>query len=288
MSLAALIAWSVRARHLVIAVTLLLALAGGAALRHTPLDALPNVAEPQVIVRTAYPGRTPEQVERDVGYPLATALSAVPGVTAVRYVSPSDARREVVADKTEASLAALPAEAFPASLEIELGNAVSEVQVASMTEKLAKIGPVESIETYQRYTDKLKSLLHAGVAASLVLALVVLAAVVSVVASTVRLAMQRRKIEIEVLHLVGATEQYVRRPFVVEGCVQGAAGAAAAVLLLSIMYLVVREHVADVLRVMIGVPPTFLPWYAIAGLVMLGAAIGAVASHFSLKRMVTV
>lgn len=219
---------------------------------------------------------------------LRKALEQTPGVTAVRYVSPSDARREVVADKTEASLAALPAEAFPASLEIELGNAVSEVQVASMTEKLAKIGPVESIETYQRYTDKLKSLLHAGVAASLVLALVVLAAVVSVVASTVRLAMQRRKIEIEVLHLVGATEQYVRRPFVVEGCVQGAAGAAAAVLLLSIMYLVVREHVADVLRVMIGVPPTFLPWYAIAGLVMLGAAIGAVASHFSLKRMVTV
>lgn len=87
MSLAALIAWSVRARHLVIAVTLLLALAGGAALRHTPLDALPNVAEPQVIVRTAYPGRTPEQVERDVGYPLATVLSAVPGVTAVRGVS---------------------------------------------------------------------------------------------------------------------------------------------------------------------------------------------------------
>jgi len=86
-SLAAVIAWSVRARHLVIAVTLLLAFVGTLALRHAPLDALPNIAEPQVIVRTAYPGRTPEQVEREVGYPLATALSAVPGATAVRGVS---------------------------------------------------------------------------------------------------------------------------------------------------------------------------------------------------------
>jgi cell division transport system permease protein len=219
---------------------------------------------------------------------LRKALEQTPGVTSVRYVSSSDARREVVADKSEAALAALPAEAFPASVEVEVANTVSDAEISSMTEKIAKLGPVESIETYQRYTDKLKALLHAGVAASLLLAFVVLAAVVSVVASTVRLAMQRRKIEIEVLHLVGATEQYVRRPFVVEGCVQGASGAAAAVLLLSIMYLVVREHVADVLRAMIGVSPTFLPWYAIGGLVLLGATLGAAASHFSLKRMVTV
>ncbi|MBK6656764.1 MAG: efflux RND transporter permease subunit [Proteobacteria bacterium] len=87
MRLAAVIAWSVRARHLVVTLTLLAACAGAVALRHAPLDALPNVAEPQVIVRTAYAGRTPEQVERDVAYPLATALASVPGAVAVRGVS---------------------------------------------------------------------------------------------------------------------------------------------------------------------------------------------------------
>ena len=219
---------------------------------------------------------------------LRRALEQTPGITAVRYVSQADARHEVIADKSESALASLPVEAFPASIEIEVATSMSDTEIASITDKIGKLAPVESIETYQRYTDKLKSLLHAGVAASLVLALVVLAAVVSVVASTVRLALQRRKIEIEVLHLVGATEQYVRRPFVVEGCVQGAAGAAAAVILLAILYLVVREHVSDVLRVLIGVPPTFLPWYAVGGLVALGALLGATASHFSLKRMVTV
>lgn len=219
---------------------------------------------------------------------LRRALEQTPGITSVKYVSQADARREVISDKSEAALAALPVDAFPASIEIEVATTLSDGEMTAITEKISKLGPVESVETYQRYTDKLKSLLHAGVAASLVLAFVVLAAVVSVVASTVRLAMQRRKIEIEVLHLVGATEQYVRRPFVVEGCVQGASGALAAVILLATLYLVIREHVSDVLRALIGVPPTFLPWYAVGGLVALGALLGAAASHFSLKRMVTV
>jgi cell division transport system permease protein len=118
--------------------------------------------------------------------------------------------------------------------------------------------------------------------------LVVLAAVVSVVGSTVRLALQRRRIEVDVLRLVGASEQYVRRPFVVEGCVLGAVGAASAVALLGIMYLVVRTQVADVVTMMLGVQPTFLPWYAVAGLVVLGALLGAASSHLSLRRMVTV
>ena len=87
MRLAAVIAWSVRARHLVVAATLLLAFVAAVPRGHAPLDALPNVAEPQVIVRTAYAGRTPEHVERDVAYPLATALASVPGVVAVRGVS---------------------------------------------------------------------------------------------------------------------------------------------------------------------------------------------------------
>jgi cell division transport system permease protein len=88
--------------------------------------------------------------------------------------------------------------------------------------------------------------------------------------------------------LVGASEQYVRRPFVIEGCALGAAGAASAVALLGLMYLIVRTHVAEVLTLMLGVQPTFLPWYAMAGLIGLGALLGAASSHFSLRRMVTV
>ncbi len=228
-------------------------------------------------------GATPEMVSD-----LRSALNDTPGVTAVKFVSQSDARQEVVGGSSDPALAALPAEAFPASLEVEMASTVSDVDLRGIKSNLAQIPAVESVETYDQYTHKLQGLMQAGLIAALVLALVVLAAVVSVVGSTVRLALQRRRIEVDVLRLVGASEQYVRRPFVVEGGVLGAAGAALAVALLGLMYLIVRVHVADVVTLMLGVQPTFLPWYAAAGLVVLGAMLGAAASHFSLRRMVTV
>lgn len=228
-------------------------------------------------------GATPKMVAE-----LRAALDKTPGVTSVRYVSQEDARQEVAGGSTDAALASLPPEAFPASIEVEVADSISTVDLAGITANLKQIPVVDSVETYDQYMSKLQGLMHAGVIASLVLAIVVLAAVVSVVASTVRLALQRRRIEVDVLRLVGASEQYVRLPFVVEGCALGAAGAAAAIGLLGVMYLIVRTHVQDVVTVMLGVPPTFLPWYAVLGLVALGAFLGAGASHFSLRRMVTV
>lgn len=219
---------------------------------------------------------------------LRRALEQMPAVTSVRHVSSSDARAELLGDAPDSVLSALPPDAFPASLEIEVDSSLSDADLASVTGKLQRIPAIESVETYQRHTDKLRSLLHTGVGASVVLAFIVLASVISVVASTVRLALQRRRIEIEVLRLVGATEPYVRRPFVIEGAVQGALGAVAATVMLGVFYLVVREHVSDFLKLLLGTSSTFLPWYAVVGLVMAGAVLGAVASHLSLKRMVTV
>ena len=76
---------------------------------------------------------------------------------------------------------------------------------------------VETVETYQRWTEKLSTLLGGGVTASGCLAIIVLAAVVSVIASTMRLLLTRRRMEVEVLKLVGASDAFVRRPFVIEG-----------------------------------------------------------------------
>jgi cell division transport system permease protein len=219
---------------------------------------------------------------------LRRALEQTPGVTAVRYVSSAEARHEVVSDDSDGALAALPPEAFPSSLEVDMASSVTEVDLQSMTANMRKLPVVESVETYQRYTDKLQGLLQAALVGGLVLACVVLAAVVSVVASTVRLALQRRRIEVDVLRLVGATEQYVRRPFVVEGCVIGAIGAAAAVAILGLIYAIIHPHVAEIATLVLGVSPTFLPWYAVGGLIALGAALGAASSHFSLKSMATV
>lgn len=85
--IARLIALSARNRMLVILATLMLAGLGLWSLANTPLDALPDLSDTQVIVYTEYPGQAPQVVEDQVTYPLATALLAVPHAKVVRGFS---------------------------------------------------------------------------------------------------------------------------------------------------------------------------------------------------------
>ncbi|MBI5918650.1 MAG: efflux RND transporter permease subunit [Nitrosomonadales bacterium] len=79
--------WSFRHRLLVILLALLLALVGVRAAQQIRLDAIPDLSDVQVIVKTPYPGQSPEIVEDQVTYPLTSALLSVPGSTAVRGFS---------------------------------------------------------------------------------------------------------------------------------------------------------------------------------------------------------
>lgn len=85
--IAAIIRASVKARNLVIAVALVLTAIGIAAVRTTPVDALPDLSDVQVIIRTTYPGQAPQIVENQVTYPIASTMLSVPGARVVRGYS---------------------------------------------------------------------------------------------------------------------------------------------------------------------------------------------------------
>jgi Cu(I)/Ag(I) efflux system membrane protein CusA/SilA len=85
--LASLIRWSVQNRFLVLIGTLLLAAWGVHATLSTPLDALPDLSDTQVIIRTKFPGQAPQVVEDQVTYPLTTTMLSVPGARTVRGYS---------------------------------------------------------------------------------------------------------------------------------------------------------------------------------------------------------
>jgi copper/silver efflux system protein len=85
--IAAVIRWSIGNRFLVLLVTLLVAGWGMWATVRMPLDALPDLSDVQVIVRTTYPGKAPQIVEDQVTYPLATTMMSVPGARTVRGYS---------------------------------------------------------------------------------------------------------------------------------------------------------------------------------------------------------
>src|SRR4029078_6401195 len=195
---------------------------------------------------------------------LKAALGAVPIVTSVRYVSSSQAGSEFGHKEAgpRAELAALPVEAFPASIEIEVRSDVTDSELADVVGKLRQLPAVDDVETYQAWTERLSRLIRGASSAAALLALVVFASVLAVVGSTIRLALQRRRTEVEVLKLVGATDRFVKGPFLpagggpgatgaatdvfvkgpflLEGSAQGAIGATAAIALLAVLFLVVR------------------------------------------------
>jgi len=85
--IAALIRWSVTNRFLVLLAAALVAVTGVWAVRTMPLDAIPDLSDTQVIIRTTYPGQAPQIVEDQVTYPLTTTMLSVPGAKAVRGYS---------------------------------------------------------------------------------------------------------------------------------------------------------------------------------------------------------
>jgi len=85
--IARLIRWSIANRFLVLLATFGLAAWGVWAVQRTPVDALPDLSDVQVIVRTTYPGQAPQIVENQVTYPLTTTMLSVPGARSVRGYS---------------------------------------------------------------------------------------------------------------------------------------------------------------------------------------------------------
>jgi len=82
-----IIHWSIHNRVLVLLATAMLIGAGIYSLRHTPVDAIPDLSDVQVIIKTSYPGQSPQVVEDQVTYPLSTAMLSVPGAKTVRGFS---------------------------------------------------------------------------------------------------------------------------------------------------------------------------------------------------------
>lgn len=82
-----IIRWSVSNRFFVVLITLIVAFGGLYSLKKTPVDAIPDLSDVQVIIKTSYPGQSPQVVQDQVTFPLTTAMLSVPGAQTVRGYS---------------------------------------------------------------------------------------------------------------------------------------------------------------------------------------------------------
>ena len=82
-----IIRWSVTNRFLIILMSIIIGAWGIRVMMTTPVDAIPDLSDVQVIIKTPFPGQAPQVVEDQVTYPLTTAMLSVPGATTVRGYS---------------------------------------------------------------------------------------------------------------------------------------------------------------------------------------------------------
>jgi cell division transport system permease protein len=167
---------------------------------------------------------------------LASAVSDISGVAAVQTRTGQQAREELamgLGDQGDMART-LPETAFPASLDISLTQGAARDQKLrhELAQRLRRLDMVSSVETYDDWFERLSALTLVGRMAAWGLGLVALAVAILVVAAVIRAGVVSRAKEIEVLRLVGATERYVRMPFLLEGTLQGLIAMTLALLLL--------------------------------------------------------
>jgi cell division transport system permease protein len=221
---------------------------------------------------------------------LLSVLESLPALARVEYLSPGQAREQFLRDADAShSLSALPVEAFPASVEVEFAEQVTDARIQEVARKVGAFSAVvDQVDTYRTWFERLGALLSAGRIASLLLALLVVVCAFAVVSNTIRLSVAQRKDEIEMLRMCGATDGFVRGPFVVEGTLQGLLASSLAMLILTAAYLLLRGQVDAALAPLAGMKVSFLPPLLAIGIVLAGGVLGACGSALSIHRYLKV
>lgn len=187
-------------------------------------------------------------------------------------------------------LEGLPVDVLPPSLELRLADRGWRVEeVRSLGERLLELGGVEDVRYGQEDIERLNALLSFARASALVVSLVLCLAVILLVSNTIRLAVYARRDEIEIMSLIGATDAFVRTPFVIEGGIQGFLGG----LLTCLVLVSLREALVQGLSVGLSyaygpLELEFVPTEFFLYALILGTGLGLVGSLFAAGKFVRV
>jgi cell division transport system permease protein len=221
---------------------------------------------------------------------LVERVRSFPEVERVQYTDQEQAWRDFqTALGTQSGLLdGLPRDLLPASIEITLKQDQRDgAAVEKLAERLKREPEIAIVEYPQEWVERLALITLAVRWAKWIVGGVLFLATFFIVGSTAKLAILARQDEVEIMQLVGASENLVQAPFVLEGMILGLAGAAASVGALWAVYLVLQNEL-----------PALGAWVAPAGelqfldrssagsIVAIGCLLGATGSLFSLRRFI--
>lgn len=219
-------------------------------------------------------------------------ISSIPGTARVSYVSRDEALKRFKGRLRgqETLLDGVRSEILPTSLEITLKKSHRETgSVEAYVAGIKRIDGISEVQYGEEWVRRFNTFLNFMRLLGALLGGFLVIAVLFIVSNTIKLTIYARRDELEVMSLVGATRFFIKAPFLIEGIIQGGAGALLAVGLLLGLYEGFLRNAGSFLTFN---PTTaglaFLPLEYVGGIILAGVALGFIGSLSSLKRFITV
>lgn len=217
-------------------------------------------------------------------------IRGVPGVREVAYISKDQALKTFREEMKgmEGFFDGLRFNPLPAYCDITLQDDFRTAdRVMEIAGVLGRMDGIEDVQYGQEWVGKFSAFLQILRLGGLLVGVALLFAVTFIVSNTIKLSVYARREEIEIMKLVGATNLFVRVPFVIEGGTQGLLGSSLSVALVYAAYRMVLERIGQPVSLALGTgTPLFLPWKTIVLLVAGGTGLGLLGSISSLGRFV--
>lgn len=215
-------------------------------------------------------------------------LSSLPEVHSVTYTSKSQALEEfgTMLGKDRFLIEGLDHNPLPASLRITPAQPYRSVEGVNAI--LAAVGDdplVQDIQYGQDWLDRLDRLFGLLDLGAIALGLTLSLAAVFIISNTIKITVMARKDELEIMRYVGATEGFIRMPFLVEGVIQGMAGAVLSLVLLAGVHALLVNRSDQPLLTMLNMGSlTFLPPSSIVAILLGGMVLGGLGSLASVGK----
>ena len=216
------------------------------------------------------------------------ALTKMPGVVKVTFIDKKQAMKRFqdrLGDPKQLLNALGKDNPFPNSFDVQVDKPERIKEVAPLISKLPKI---ETAKFGQEVIEKLFQLTRILRFGGVVLVFFLAMATLFIISNTIRLTVFARRKEVTIMKYVGATDWFIRWPFLLEGMTLGFIGAVLASFVLSIIYRSVVDKIHGTLTFLPVLSPSPLLWWVTFGLLIAGTAIGALGSFISLRKFLRV
>lgn len=214
-------------------------------------------------------------------------IAAMPEVDDLEYISKERAfsifKNDVKGQK--GILEGLDASPFPASLDIKVKKAYrNSAGINGLVSKLKVVHGIEDVQYGREWVDKLFAFVGFIEMFALVIGSFILLATIFIVSNTIRLAIYARREEIEIMGLLGATNIFIKTPFLIEGIIEGFLGAIIAVGILYLTNLILVMKTPPLFISAIAMPFSISHFFL--GFIVVGITLGLLGSSIALRKFV--